>query len=147
MKKVFVFIVLMLVCSVCLAQRTNEEYVTDQDVEIRFPGATSSGDDAWHSPVVVSIGYSPEPVVALHSDKARLGLQSWEFSLWEFPAAGESEKCMIVIDVPAMPQGFRVMEIRVRIRADSSNGDVVTGPFSDINSVKIIGRPGVPFKL
>ena len=141
-KLLFITMVILLTSTLANAQRPNEEYITDQDIEIRFPGAMDSDGD-WYNPTVITIEYSTLPMGA-HSNKAKLGLQTWEF---ELQVDGiPFEKGIITIDVSTMPNGFRVMEMRVRVRVDDNNAAAVIGPWSNPNHVKIIGKPGDPFR-
>ncbi len=138
-------VLLFTISTTAYGQRLNEEYFTDQDVQIRFPGAMVTGEDVWHSPVVIpeSISYSILPMGS-HIEKVRLGLQGWEFPLQQDMIVYET--CQFIIDVSAIPQGFRIMELRVRIREDFIGGGNLTGPWSASNSVRIIGKPGKPFQ-
>jgi hypothetical protein len=124
-------------------ERLNDEEITDQDIEIRFLGAADPGAGAWHKPVVVSIEYSIEPM-GEHTDKVKLGSQRWEIPLQPMPMA-VYEKCVFVIFVSDVPSGFRLMEIRVRVRSTASNGVVVIGDWSGVSHVRVIGKPGNPF--
>lgn len=143
MKYSICMFVFLLIVSTTYAQSMNGESVTDRDVEIRFPGAAMDGVGDWYNPAVVSIAYSILPL-GQHGNKVKLGLQGWDFEL----QAGRIpfEKCYMVIDVPTMPPGFRVMEIRVRVREDDNNGVPLIGPWSDVNNVKIIGKTSNPFR-
>ena len=78
--KTILILILMVLASVAQAQRITDEYVTANDIQIRFPGAAVTGEDVWFSPPVISITYS---TVALgtHKSKVKLGLQTWEFEL------------------------------------------------------------------
>lgn len=143
LKAILAVLVLLVTSTVVYAQRPNEEYITDQDIEIRFPGAAIDAEGAWYSPIVTTISYSTLPL-GTHSNKVKLGLQTWECELQanRIPF----EKGQITIDLSSMPQGFRIMEIRVRVREDDNNGNPVVGPWSNPNTVKIIGKPGDPFR-
>jgi hypothetical protein len=148
MRIIFVAIMMLVsIVAVAHAQRLNDEYVTDQDIQIRFPGAEASGADQWHNPpITLPIEYSAEPLLGYHKNKAKLGPQKWEFELQvDMPVF---EKCIVEIE-PPVPYGFRVMEIRVRVRADRDGPDDTIvpeiGPWSEIAHTKIIGKPGNPF--
>ena len=139
MKKLLLAILLMAVFAIpAFGQRVNEEIVTESDIQIRFPGAELPGEDGWYQPSVVSIEYSVEPVSAVHKTKGRLGFMKWEFWL---QAGFTDEKVVVVIDLQAMPQGFRIMQLRARV-GWMDGVDYSTGPWSEpSDSVKIIGKP------
>ena len=132
---------IFLLASTAQAQRLNEEYITAEDIQIRFPGAALAGQEVWGPVTVISIDYSAD-AMREHIDKARLGLQGWEC---EIPG-DVFEKCLFVIEVLNFPRGFRIMEIRARVRSVASNGTLVIGPWGSVNSVQIIGKPGDLFR-
>lgn len=142
MRFLLTILLLLMVSTLAFAQRPNTEYVTDQDVRIRFPGAAVPGEEEWFTPTVISITYSTDPI-GPHINKVKLGPQGWEFKLQADMVV--YEKCRVVIELLSIPQGFRIMELQVRVREDTSNGTPVPGPWSDANSLKVIGKPGNPF--
>jgi hypothetical protein len=134
---------MMLISMSAYGPRRNDEEITDQDIEIRFLGAADPGAGAWHKPVVVSIEYSTEPM-GEHTDKVKLGSQRWELPLQPVPMEF-FEKGVFVIFVSDVEPGFRLMEIRARVRSTASNGVVVIGDWSGVSHVRVIGKPENPF--
>lgn len=108
--------------------------ISAEDVEIRFPTAT---DNAWKPAVVMSIGYSNEPL-SPENPFARLGLLTWEGWMCD-SKVGAERKYVIQIQVDAIPSPQdRTLELRVRCRYEDNSG---IGPWSDPGSVKIQGKP------
>lgn len=114
--------------------------VTDQDIEIRFPGDEG---ESWAAACVVSITYSPDRVGA-HNPTTRLGGQVWEGLLQaDEPLLG---KAVMAIDVTSLPDpNRRTMEFHFRVRVADTSPEIVT-EWSESRSVRIIGRPGRPSK-
>jgi len=136
-------ILVLIVTANVQAQGLGGYYVIPEDVEIRFIGAPAPAGD-WHPADVVSITYSEDPV-GTHDEKADIGVQGWEASLQlSRPSIG---KVVLVINVISLPENqYRKMELRVKVRVDDPDDGTVTGPLSDPNVVKIIGKPSRPVK-
>lgn len=108
--------------------------IAPDDVEIRFPTAT---DNAWKPAMIVSIGYSNDPLGS-ENPFARLGILKWEGWMCD-SKVGAERKYVIEIQVDALPAPQdRIMELRVRCRYDDNSA---IGPWSDPGSVKIQGAP------
>lgn len=114
--------------------------VTAEDVEIRFPTAEDPANSDWHAATVLSISYSGEPLGS-HVPTARIGNQKWGAQMPDSTAAG-FKMVVVIITVAALPSpSDRKMEFRLRARYE---GTTTTSPFSDVESVHIIGKPGKP---
>lgn len=114
--------------------------VTPEDLEIRFPTAAEPGNSDWHAATVTSISYSAEPLGS-HVATARIGNQMWEAEMPDSTAAA-FRKVVVIITIAALPSPKdRMMELRLRARYE---GTTTTSPFSDVESVHIIGKPGKP---
>jgi hypothetical protein len=145
MRIMFLIVVLtLLVSATAHAQRVTSYTIEPDDIEIRFPGAASPGEGDWMPVTLIgAVTYSTEPL-RQHKDRVKLGPQTWEAELQEGMAV--FEKGIFAISVTHVPQGFRVMELRVRVSVIDSTGAQVKGGWSTPNNLKIVGKPGNPFQ-
>ena len=146
MKMKWCIVLCLFIALPAMAQRPNDEVVTDEDTQIQFFGAASPGEGDWTNIVPDSIVYSIEPLSLVHRTKVKLGIQTWEFALQKGVLYGMPgyEKVVVTFPVDSIPDGFRVMKFRSRVRG-YDGVDMLISDWGEPNMVKIIGKPGKAF--
>lgn len=137
----FILFLVLLFPTSLLAQRITPFTVEPGDVQRRFPGAMDYPEGQWQDVTLVGpVIYSTEPLGS-HVPRAKVGIQTWEFSLQEIMPV--HEKAQVTFNVEYIPYGFRVMQFRARV-TETVDGVIYKGDYT-LHDLKLIGKTSNPF--